>query len=286
MAGEGTGTGTGTGTGDGAGAGAAAGLPEWMGSLPTRLQASPVLTRFKTIEAVSDALLEARIDLFARPPKDAVIVPAAELPADASPEQKTAHAAQVDRFREHMGIPAAADGYQLSGVALDPARPEFVPNDAQKAAPDKVRAIAHELGLSQAQAERVTTLVVESLTENVTASAEQRRTHDEQVATALRTKYGAELDSLAPSIPGVYTVMMPDDEGNARLTAFLQREFHPGGVGNSQEMREVLMNLHRATKADRFVPGNDNPGQDAAPDPTRAKLDYSKGRGPVGVKYN
>ena len=251
--------------------------PEWMDALPARLQASPDLRRFKSVETLADALLEGRRELSRRPAAEAVIVPDENSPEDV-----------VKRFRENRGIPENMDGYQLSGLALDPARPEFVPNDAQKAAPDVVRKLAHELGMSQEQAAGVTKMLIGQLTENVTSSAEQRAENDQKVADALREKFGAELDQLAQGIEGVYKVLMPDDEEKAfeRLKAFMQKEFHPGGVGNSLEFREILVNVLRGTKADRFVRPGNNPGQEPTPDPSRARLDYSKGRGPVGVRYD
>ena len=61
----------------------------------------------------------------------------------------------VKKYREAVGIPEKADDYELNiAPPNDPARPEFMPTEAQAAVSAKLRELAHSMGLTKAQAKQ------------------------------------------------------------------------------------------------------------------------------------
>ena len=266
MAGEddkGTGTETATETNE---------AHEWMSGLPDTLQENPVLRRFKTLDSFANSFLESR----QKYRNGAVVVP----DKDSSDEQREA-------YRQHMGIPADADGYELPDAPLpEKASPDQLPDANAGERQKGIRKLASDLGLTQAQAKKLANWLHQDDSSNVTTKADTIRTHDATVAAALQESYGDELQGLLNGLPQLYPLILPEEEGKpARLQPFFDQEYHPGGVARSQVFREIMINMLKLTKPDRFVNGNDKPSSRGSGDPQSAMLDYSGGVGPVGVRF-
>ena len=250
--------------------------PEWRKNLPENLRDNPQVKRFTSLESLVNSFVEGRAEIDRRPAADAPVVPG-----------ENATAEQVARYRKARGIPENADDYEIPMPGLDASRPEYVPTDADRAQQAKIRAFVAELGLSKAEATKVAEMLNSEAAARRQTSADELRQHNDQVATALQAKYGSELTALAAGVPTLYPILLPKDaDGTDRLAAFFQEDYFPGGVGNSQVMREVLYNLFKATKSDRLIEGNGNPGQEGAPDPSKARFAYSGQKGPLGVRYD
>ena len=248
------GAGDGGGTGDGDGG---AQRPGWMDGLSdslrndaeiAKLAENTHLGRYKTTKSLINGLISARTDIAERPPKDAVVVPG---------EGATEEA--VKKYREAVGIPEKADDYEINiAPPNDPARPEFMPTEAQAAVGAKLRELAHSMGLTKAQAKQFTDYLVQSSQENAQQSQVARAKAIEDSNAAMIERFGVNLETNLAKIQPAMAALQTAD-ASLDIQAFLRETSMPGGVGNHPTMKRLLVAMGDLMKADRFVAGDGAP---------------------------
>ena len=276
AAGDGAGDGDGGGapTGDGGGQpapggapNAPPGLPAWMVGLPVELQADKSLHGYKSIDSALTALSEVRRDLRTRPKQGAIVVP-----------DENSTEAQRKAYHEAMGIPDDSSKYEASvAPANDPARPEYMPTEAQQAANERFRATALEMGLTQAQAKRMAQFLSDTSRENVQASQTTRAQAETEYTNRMQELYGTELQGKLETIGPLHSMFgAPEADGTNWWSDFLRMEHVPGQIGNHPALKRFLINVADKTKPDRFVRGQGDPGTDVRGSGAATVLDYSR----------
>ena len=251
-------------------------VPAWMADLPAELKADKELRKFKSREAALKSVSTSRAEARARPPKGAVVVP---------DDKSTAE--QITAYRAARGIPDAAAGYEISiSPPNDPARPEYMPVQGQAASTEKVKELAHTMGLTQDQAVQLAGFLAKNSEDNTRATDTQRAQAKEQEANKLTERYGSDLETKLAMIGPLHAMFgAPDEDGTQWFADLLRQENFPGSLGNSAAMRRFLVNIGEAVRSDRFVETlNGDPSNRGDGDPGPAPIfDYS-GIGPVKLK--
>ena len=211
----------------------------WYSEMPKELHVEAA--RFKSPETLLKAAIQRKQELSARPPKEALVVPG----DGASDEEKSS-------YREKRGIPDSPDGYSFEmGMANDPSKPWELPQQPDEQLLDRFKNKAHELGLSNTQAQGVVSDFQDMLLARAKAESDNQqealRTQKEYLVNTFGENAQAEVAALEP----MFKAVMAD--GDDWVTDLFNLQSSPEGLGNNGLFLRFMSGIRRMMRADRFV---------------------------------
>lgn len=204
----------------------AAAATDWRESIPTELRGEKSLASFKDIGGLAKSYVEAQkmIGGSIRLPKE-----------DAPAEEKTKF------FRDTMskfGLPATAEQYAWK-------KPEGFTGEWDEAGVKAFLPIAHEIGLTNAQVQRLIDWQAgTSATSEKAAQAAKDKAYNE-AETALKTKWGAQFDA---------KITLAKQAVGSRGEAF-QQKLIDAGLDNDPDMLDFLASVGGMMAEDGIIVG-------------------------------
>lgn len=153
-----------TGGEEGGGGGGGGGAPEWLATLPEDLRGEPTLARFKSVEDLAKGHIEAH-----KVAKSKILLPAAD-----------ADATMWGPVWNQLGRPDDPAGYKFD-----------IPEGQSPELAEAFRPVAHEIGLTAKQLERV----VAFNNEQAAAAMTKLQADQDAEVAAYRTELGAQADA-------------------------------------------------------------------------------------------
>ena len=154
---------------------------------------------------------------------------------------ETATEEEKARYRTAIGVPEKSEDYKLGEVSL----PEGMTVD--EAMQKDFLKLAHDAGLSNAQAGGIYQWYMKTYGEQVVAAQKIVKTTQEEANTALRNKLGAGYDAAQTYMERAFA---------AYGTEHVAKLFAISGVGNDPEVIEMFMKIGKSTSEHGFVDGS------------------------------
>ena len=211
----------------------------WYADLPADLHSEAA--RFKSPETLLKAAIQRKQELSARPPKEALVVPG----ADASDTEKAS-------YREKRGIPDSPDGYTFEmGLANDSEKPWELPQQPDDQLLERFKGKAHELGLSNTQAQGVVTDFQDMLLARAKEESDNRQQALRTQKEYLVNTFGENAQSEVAALEPMFKAVMAD--GEDWVTDLFNLQSSPEGLGNNGLFLRFMSGIRRMMRADRFV---------------------------------
>ena len=258
----------------------------WRDALPDDIKAEGVFTKYNSpadahrahVAANAD-LTRMRQELKSRPPAGAVLVPGEGATED-----------QTKAWREALGIPEKAEGYELHTKSAQDARhPERMPITINDADMKTFRDLCHANGVSPRQAQAILDFQLGRELRNANGVFE----HNNQLMTdgnaALATKYGDDLPAKRALIGPMKQMMSGGDP--AKLQA-IEEMLATTSIGNNPVFLEAAITLMEHTgSGERLIPST-GPAPGATTEQARTQesgvgggvIDYGHGSGTAKEK--
>ena len=238
--------------------------PHWSDTLPDDLRSNELIQRTPNVRTMAKRFVDQAAEMSKRPGKNAVVVPAKNASAEAKAE-----------FRQRMGIPEEATGYDLGPeYRVDPKRPE---QSAVKLDPERVasfQGMAHEAGLTQAQARRVWDGAINQGFEMARVSQQRQQQAQADSMRKLEAEFGDQLEMRTKSTGTIRQMCVSLGEDGtenadeaARYEKVMGSTVFEAGFGADADAKWVLFKIAEATSSERFVPGQ--PGNIPTPAGTK-----------------
>lgn len=199
-------------------------VPTWMAQLPDDLKTNESLAQYATIGDVSKGLLDLSGKL-----EGTVRVPG----ADASDEEKSS-------FYGALGRPEAADKYEFTRPTL----PEGIEYSEENEA--SFRALSHEIGLSQAQAEKLYGYYHQQIIDNHGEYVKMATAQRDEAETALKKEWG---DQYNGNLEVAKRALK--EFGGEEIAAFMESS----GLGSNPLIVKLFNQIGKAMMEDGMVSG-------------------------------
>ena len=211
----------------------------WYSEMPKELHSEAA--RFKSPETLLKAAIERKQELSSRPPKEALVVPG----EGASDEEKAA-------YREKRGIPEGPDGYKFElGMTNNPEKPWELPQQPDEELLERFRSRAHDLGLSNVQAQGIVADFQELMLSRAKQLNDNRQESMRQQQEYLAQTFGENAQAEVAALEPMFKAVMAD--GDDWVTDLFNLQSTPEGLGNNGLFLRFMSGVRRMMRADRFV---------------------------------